>query len=130
MAVLISSMTLGSCCIDVYDEGVDTVFSDGVICTALPHDDEHYGDVCRRLGYPDDAAGRLRQCQDHEIAHTIVGVLAGRGYSPTLWAVAHGEEIDPIENGLEEAATLALQAYSRRVGVPVYDMACLLMKPY
>lgn len=130
MAVLISSMTIGTCCVDFFDEGVDTIFHDGVICTALPHDDEHYREICQRLGYPDDSAGRLRQCQDHELAHTVVGVLAGKGYSPTLWAVAHGEGMDPLENAFEEALVLAFQAYARRIDVPIYDIACNLMKPF
>ena len=52
--------------------------------------------------------------REHEILHTFLAEALGYGSSPTLWAVAHGQEgnVAPVwEQEEEEEGVLAFQTY-------------------
>jgi hypothetical protein len=125
MTILTISLTLGETTVDLYRKGVDTVFRDGTDVWAQPRDDDEYRATAERLGYGSDT---LRMCQDHELAHTVLAVLAGQPYSPTLWGVAHGHHWPYYHD--EEAAVLAFQAYCLRLGAQIQNIAMSLIKSY
>lgn len=89
----------------------ETCFHDGTRVPAVPNDGDEYRGKAARYGYGDDVEGLSR---DHEILHTFLAEALGYGASPTLWAVAHGQEggVAPVwEQEEEEAWTLAFQVY-------------------
>jgi hypothetical protein len=92
----------------------ETIFSDGTVVPAVPHDTESYSQHAVALGYGNDPDSRWRMCRDHELAHTLVAQAFGLPYSPTLWAVAHGSTKHTArtgEMGAEEDLVLAYQRW-------------------
>lgn len=105
-------MRLHSCLVRIFDQAhyLETVFPDGHKVGAAPEDTDEYRATAERIGY---GADTWKLCRDHEMAHTVLMQTLGLAYSPTLWAVAHGEakEISgsPGEMGAEEELVLAFQ---------------------
>ena len=65
----------------------------------------------RTLGYGEDTEALSRE---HELLHTFLMEAVGFGSSPTLWAVAHGQQgaVAPIwAQEEEETRVLSFQAY-------------------
>lgn len=122
---LIVSMTLGETCVDIYTDGVDTVFRDGTNVWATPQGEPSYAETAQRLGYGDDL---LQMCQDHETLHTVLAVLEGRPWSPTLWHLVHPPHWQHWRE--EEAAVMTYQAYLRRTGTSVMDLAARMMRDF
>lgn len=123
--VLIQSLTLGTTCVNLYQEGIDTVFQDGTNVWAEPQDEDNYRATAERLGYGNNT---LAMCQDHELAHTVLAVLMGLDYSHTLWGVAHGAYWPHYRD--EEAAVLAFQTYCQKAGCRVLDIALANIKGF
>jgi tRNA (mo5U34)-methyltransferase len=100
-----------SCWVHVAPCWVETVYRDGTRVTAMPEEGESYSALTKELGYGCDTEALSRE---HEIVHTFLAEALGCGASPTLWAVAHGQEGDvaPVwAQEEEEAGVLAFQAY-------------------
>ena len=98
------TIPLGQCvfALDLANQYAETRFADGTTVPACPHDTDDYRETARQLGY---GADTWAMCWQHEMFHTVLAIAAGLPYSPTLWAVAHGEQgsVD------EEAAVLEFQ---------------------
>ena len=89
----------------------ETVFHDGTRVVAMPEASPAYGANAAKLGYGEDIAALSRE---HEILHTFLAEKLRDGASPTLWAVAHGQQgnVAPVwEQEIEEAMVLAFQAH-------------------
>jgi hypothetical protein len=89
----------------------ETVFRDGSLVPAYPTGCDNQRQTSRRLGYGDDVAA---MCREHEVLHTWLCERFDLPYSPTLWAVAHGQPAGcaPIwAQQEEEALVLSFQAY-------------------
>jgi len=89
----------------------ETCYHDGTRVPAVPQDSDEYRGLAAEFGYGDDTAALSRE---HEILHTFLAEALGYGTSPTLWAVAHGQQggVAPVwEQEEEEAWTLAFQVY-------------------
>lgn len=91
---------------------LETAFPDGTKVPAAPQDTDDYRATAFRLGYGTDT---WAMCREHELAHTELAELLGLPYSPTLWAVAHGEKRAiigaPGEMQAEEDLVLAYQRW-------------------
>lgn len=89
---------------------LETVFADGTKVPAAAGDSE--ADVARAhaLGYGGDTWAMTR---DHELLHTSLAENAGLSYSPTLWALAHGEPMPP-DVQREEGLVLHVQRLINR----------------
>lgn len=88
-----------------------TFFHDGTHVVAAPEENEEYRGKAARFGYGDDVAAMSRE---HEVLHTFLAEALGYGSSPTLWAVAHGQQggVAPVwEQEDEESCVLAFQSY-------------------
>lgn len=106
---------IGGCQFRVWsNEYVETVMPDQTVCAGEAHVDPArysaeqiaaYAATARERGYQD--AGALNRW--HEFLHTVLAVGRGLAWSPTLFAVAHGEPM-PAETQAEEAA---LEAFER-----------------
>ncbi len=89
----------------------ETCYHDGTRVPAVPGGGDEYRAKAAEFGYGDDTAALSRE---HEILHTFLAEALGYGTSPTLWAVAHGQQggVAPYWEQLEEEAwTLAFQVY-------------------
>src|SRR5690348_11324108 len=88
----------------------ETIFRDGSLVPAYPTGLADQMQTAHQLGYGDDLS---RMCREHEILHTWLCEQFGLPYSPTLWAVAHGQTQGsaPIwAQQEEEALVLSFQA--------------------
>lgn len=90
------------------EQYLETVFADAATVPATPQDNDEYRARAQALGYGDDV---WRMCLEHEIAHTELMQMLGLEYSPTLWAVAHGDTRKTREMGAEEELVLAFQRW-------------------
>ena len=89
----------------------ETCYHDGTVVPAVPDDGDEYRGKAAEFGYGGDTTALSRE---HEILHTFLAEALGYGTSPTLWAVAHGQQggVAPHWEQLEEEAwTLAFQIY-------------------
>ena len=110
-ARLTKTLHFRHCWVNTAPGYTETCFHDGTRVTATPDEGDEYRGKAARYGYEDDLEGLSR---DHEILHTFLAEALGYGASPTLWAVAHGQQggVAPIwEQEEEEAWTLAFQTY-------------------
>ncbi len=120
---LLRSYRLGEARIDLYDTGLETTM-DGVSLWAEPEDNQEYRDFARTLGYGEDT---LRMSREHEVAHTILSVLMGLPYSPTLYRAATAVPSDIVDR-TEEAMVLAFQRCCRVRDVSILDLLTDLVK--
>src|SRR5215216_3946220 len=111
-------LTLGKTQIALRSNGVHTIFSVNQAVWAEPQDNRSYFQQAEELGYGDDT---LLMCLEHEVSHTLLSVLAGLSYSPTLFGVATGKFWPDWRD--EEAAVLAFQKFCRVTGVSILDLA-------
>lgn len=108
--------------IDPALELVTTEFADGKRLHAQPNYDEESLARARALGYKGRkgcrCTGRCPACDrwavwrmnaDHDLAHSMLAAAMGLPYSPTLWAVAHGEQYPHEDAMREERAVFLLQ---------------------
>lgn len=88
----------------------ETIFRDESRVPAYPTGGDDQRQMSLQLGYGDDVAG---MCREHEVLHTWLCERFNLPYSPTLWAVAHGQAAGcaPIwAQQEEEALVLSFQA--------------------
>lgn len=110
------TMTLSftHCWVNLSDRWTETVFHDGTRVVAVPEDDAEYFALAAGLGYGTDVEALS---QEHELLHTFLAERLTGGASPTLWAVAHGQQegtCAPVwEQEEEEAMVLAFQRFLR-----------------
>jgi len=105
------TFTFKHCWVHTSPGYTETVFHDGTAVTATPERSEAYAAQARALGYGEDTQALSRE---HELLHTLLMEAVGFGSSPTLWAVAHGQqgEVAPIwAQEEEETLVLSFQAY-------------------
>ncbi len=105
------TFTFQHCWVHVSPGYTETVFHDGASVTAAPERSEAYRARARALGYGEDTEALSRE---HELLHTLLMEAAGFGTSPTLWAVAHGQQggVAPVwAQEEEETLVLAFQVY-------------------
>jgi hypothetical protein len=110
-AMVAMTFAFKNCVVRLEESGfTETVFPDGTRVPAYPTGCPDQLDMAEKLGYGPDLA---RMCREHEILHTWLCELFGLPYSPTLWAVAHGqaEGCAPVRaQQEEESLVLAFQA--------------------
>ena len=102
---------------------VETRFEDGTKVGSTPNRDPHTLNVAEELGYGDDTWAMSR---DHELSHTWLAHLDGRGWSPTMWRLAHPEDDDlPDDDAVahEEARVLEFQRTLDKTGPRPWDVA-------
>lgn len=107
----VRTLTFQHCWVNIAPGWVQTAFHDGTEVIARPGDDCDYSAFAADLGYGADVAAMSRE---HEILHTFLAEALGYGSSPTLWAVAHGQEGEVAphwQQEEEEAWVLAFQSY-------------------
>ncbi|GAB4464160.1 MAG: hypothetical protein OHK0029_33810 [Armatimonadaceae bacterium] len=100
-----------SCCwINLVPGWTQTGFYDGTEVVAVPENSAEYRALAARLGYGNDLEALSRE---HEILHSFLTERSTGGASPTLWAVAHGQDPEqsapPWEQEYEEERVLAFQ---------------------
>ena len=104
------TLTFKHCWVHCGLDYTETVFHDGTSVTASPESVEEYRAKAARYGYGADVGALSRE---HEILHTFLAEALGYGSSPTLWAVAHGQQnVAPLWEQIEEEGwVLAFQNY-------------------
>jgi hypothetical protein len=86
---------------------LQTVYRDGSLVSAAPHETNEYRRTAELLGYGDDT---WSMCLEHEIFHTLIAMAEGRAVSVALWAVAHHSEVLHCDLILaEEAKVMCFQ---------------------
>jgi hypothetical protein len=110
------SICIGSAMVIYTDVGCETRYDDGTAFGAHPHDTHHYHVIAHRLGYGDDI---LSYAREHEVCHHLVGETFFGGPSPVVWALAHGQQVDPSAAALEEAMVMAVQRWVRANERPI-----------
>lgn len=103
--------------VEYTDWGCTSRFEDGTKVDAIPHPWDHcYSIIAMRCGYGFDL---LAYCQEHELAHHVVGeFLLGRP-SPVLWGLAHEQPLPANEAAFEEMMAQALQRFVRAAERPI-----------
>ncbi len=107
----VRTYTFRHCWVNVAPGWTETAFHDGTTVEARPEAGDRYDALAAELGYGTDGAAMSRE---HELLHTFLAEALGYGSSPTLWAVAHGQQgavAQRWEQEEEEAWVLAFQAY-------------------
>jgi hypothetical protein len=104
---------IGECVVTIGPSWVVTRFPDGTEVHAHPTYDDESLHRALGLGYtwPYPAGDHIAinaMCRDHDYLHSVVAAELGLPWSPTLWAVAHGEPVGPIGD-YEERVVLARQ---------------------
>ncbi len=110
-ARLTRTLRFRNCWVNITPGYTETCYHDGTRVPATPEDSDGYRENATRFGYGDDLAGLSRE---HEVLHTFLAEARIGGASPTLWAVAHGQEGDvaPVwAQEEEETVVLAFQTY-------------------
>lgn len=91
------TIDFGECWVTIGPNWVVTGFPDGTEVHAHPIYDDEQRARARSLGYVGlDHEAVDAMTRDHDYYHTIVARELGYEYSPTLWAVAHGESIGAL----------------------------------
>lgn len=103
--------------IKVENAYIETIFEDDTKVPALPQYNPVSLFTSHDLGYEDDIK---RMTIDHELLHTFLSEFAGLKYSPTLWSVAHQQNLE-VEGVIEiwrqyeeEALVLSFQKYLKK----------------
>ena len=107
----VRTFTFQHCWVNASDDWTETAYHDGTRVPAMPEHDDRYRSLAAEMGYGADVAALSRE---HEILHTWLAEALGYGSSPTLWAVAHGQQgaVAQIwEQEEEEEWVLAFQTY-------------------
>lgn len=109
--------------IELHEDGLTLIhFTGGLQVHARSHPTLQYRRRAREHGYDDvDLMSR-----EHEVAHHLLAKALGLPRSPTLSEVAKGPGNVWWGWRDEEAAVLALQRYSRRLGL---DLVAVLERP-
>jgi hypothetical protein len=95
--------------VDPAQRYVETRFPDGTTVGATPNRDDHSLRIARDLGYGDDT---WAMSLDHELCHSWLAQVADQPWSPTLWRLAHPDDLDvanDVEVAEEEARVLEFQ---------------------
>ena len=93
---------------DYTNNYIETVFPDGTKVPATANFRQEDIDMAEKLGYGFNTAMMTRE---HEILHTYLAVKMGHDYSPTLWDVAHNQNLGQGLHGSEEGNVLTFQQY-------------------
>jgi hypothetical protein len=93
---------------------VQTVFADGTRLDARPpwgYEPEWHEAYARALalGYGNTRDPVWEMTLDHDLVHMLLAQAEGLPHSPTLYAVATGEPIDPVVAHREECRVLFVQ---------------------
>ena len=113
------TLAISETTIELHDDGLTvTVLPDGSRVEARPQGNPTYAARAAALGYGADVA---RMSREHEIGHSLLAEWLGLPESPTLRGVASGAHWPHWPE--EEAAVLALAAFSNAAGVSLEDVA-------
>ena len=107
----VRTFTFQHCWVNASENWTETAYHDGTRVAAVPEFDDRYRSLAAEMGYGGDVAALSRE---HEILHTWLAEALGYGSSPTLWAVAHGQQgqvAQVWEQEEEEEWVLAFQTY-------------------
>ena len=99
-----------------HHEYIDTIFNDGKMWGAYPHDNHHYHVIAHRCGYGDDI---WAYAFEHEFIHSFLAQELDRGNSYVLWSLAHNQKPDPIEAMKEEVLVQTFQRWMRANERPI-----------
>lgn len=94
---------IGACTVEQTADGVITTFPTGKQTVAATTDDDYdqqFSIACG-LGYEGDVE---RMNREHDLLHTLIAEAMGKPYSPTLYALAHGQ---PSPKGADVEERLA-----------------------
>ena len=98
----------------------ESVYPDGALAQAVPHDTAEYALHAAQHGYPPTPAGMAAFSRDHEILHHLIAAHCGRPHSTCLWLVAHGTDMPSLSGtadggacGFEETVVLHAQRWLR-----------------
>jgi hypothetical protein len=115
----VTTYRVGDATVTVGKRRVVTAYDDETFVYARPnHDTESY-QRARSLGYPIGGA-TAAMTRDHDLLHSVLAIARGLPHSPTLWALAHGEPIDPAVSADEEKTVLLIQ---RLLNVGLHEVA-------
>ncbi len=108
------AIVLRGCIVRVYPAAryLETIYPDGSMLPAAPHDTDAYRQTARACGYGVDT---WALCREHELLHSLLAEERDLCQSPTLWDVAHGVAPDAAQLAVhhrEESEVLALQLYA------------------
>lgn len=112
----LQSLVLGRSILQIWPHGATTILPDGRELPAAPNDTPEYRATAARLGYPQDDAGCLQMCRDHEATHSAIAALLGLPASPALWNAALGRGPSAL-TGADEDAAMALQRLARMLDI-------------
>lgn len=110
-------IALTTCTLEFTELGAVTRWRDGSMWGATPHDEPHYHHLAFAYGHEGDV---MAYCRAHELAHHLIAEHFGH-HSPTLWALAHGEQPTPMIAAAEEALAMALHRYALTGQHPFVD---------
>jgi len=109
--------TLGQTTVVVTRNTTTTYFADSTALTAVHDEQPGQAERAAQLGY----ATAEDMNREHDLAHSLLAHWLGLDYSPTLFAVAHGQT-SPLWEA-EESAVLAIQRFARAAGVDLLSVA-------
>jgi hypothetical protein len=112
-STLILRFPLCTIYIDDEQQVVKTRFCDGREVVATANDGAEDVARARALGYDGDT---WAMSKEHEVLHTVLGVLEGCGMSPTLWNIAHPDHRRATSEEMhqEECRVFEIQAVLNR----------------
>lgn len=109
------TVALGDSVVTIGQRFVVTRFEDGTEIHAWSVYDETSMKTARDLGYQGtDEEVIDAMTREHDLTHTVLAVARGLRYSPTLWRVAHGLELDEDDVRHEEQMVLDAQRSRNR----------------
>jgi hypothetical protein len=103
--------------VEVTDWYTTTIFEDGIKLVSDHKEQPGQRERARQLGY--SSAEEMNY--EHDLTHTLLAIMAGKDWSPTLRGIATGETWPAWQD--EEAAVLGFQCYMNRLGVDVFTLA-------
>jgi hypothetical protein len=95
--------------VDETAKTVTTHFDDGTKVVAAPVYDEESEARALDLGYR-GADPVWQMTRDHDRVHSLLARARGLPFSPTLWAVAHGQPVPATANEEERIVFLVVRA--------------------
>lgn len=109
-------ISLAYCTIWFYTNGeATTLFDDGKMIGAQPHDTPHYHEIAARCGYLNIG----QYCQEHEFCHSYLAQILRGGYSPILHDSARDIKPERFAAVSEEALVVTFQRWLRNNERPI-----------
>lgn len=111
---------VGGTVMEIGPTEIVNILPDGVRVPAAPHDTASYRETAASHGY---GADTIMLCREHEIMHNLLAAWLGLPESPTMRQVAGGGLAPTPLSSLEEGAVLAIQRFTRALGVDLLHLA-------